>query len=70
MVVWNVTPDEIIVRQAAVAENVWPAQTKEDAVLFPKLKRGRQVVPSQWIRDGLLEFDSNMNITNHPASKN
>ena len=70
MVVWNVTPDEIIVRQAAVADNVWPAQTKEDAAVFPKLKRGPQVVPSQWIRDGLLEFDSNMNITNHPAIKN
>ena len=56
MVVWNVTADDIIVRQAADADNVWPAQTKEDAAIFPLLKRGVQVVPSKWVQDGLLEF--------------
>ena len=65
MVVWNITEDNIVVRQAAVADNVWPAQTKEDAAIFPKLKRGSQVVPSKWIQDGLLEFDADMNITNY-----
>ena len=65
MVVWNITPDEIIVRQAAVADNVWPNQTKEDAAVFPTLKRGPQVLPSQWVQDGLLEFDQDMNITNY-----
>tara|TARA_Y100000588_G_scaffold136518_1_gene150255 strand:- start:211 stop:1338 length:1128 start_codon:yes stop_codon:yes gene_type:complete len=65
MVVWNVTADDIIVRQAAVADNVWPAQTKEDAAIFPLLKRGAQVVPSKWVQDGLLEFDTEMNITNY-----
>ena len=65
MVVWNVTADDIIVRQAAVADNVWPTHTKEDAAIFPKLRRGAQVVPSKWVQDGLLEFDTEMNITNY-----
>lgn len=65
MVVWNVTPDEIIVRQTIAADNVWPAQTKEDAAEFPTLKRGPQILPSQWVQDGLLEFDTDMNITNY-----
>jgi ribonuclease Z len=65
LVVWNVTPDEIIVRQAVVADNVWPAQSKEDAAIFSSLKRGPQVVPSQEIQDGLLEFDQDMNVTNY-----
>ena len=65
LVVWNVTPDEIIVRQAVVADNVWPAQSKEDAAIFSSLERGPQVVPSQEIQDGLLEFDQDMNVTNY-----
>lgn len=60
MVVWNITPERIIVRKVAAPENVWPAQTKDDARIYPTVKRGPQVKPSKWLQDQILRFEQNL----------
>jgi ribonuclease Z len=62
MMVWNVTPDAIKVRQVIAPQDTWPARTPQDAQKFPTEKRGVTPPFSDWLEAGRLKFDENNEI--------
>lgn len=64
MMVWNITPDAIRVRQVIAPEDTWPARSKKNSDRYGSSKRGTTPPFSDWLEEGRLQFDEELNILN------
>jgi ribonuclease Z len=55
LLVWNVTKDEITVREAVLPDITWPSKSKKQNA---KIELDKRVFASQWIEDGRLDMDA------------
>jgi hypothetical protein len=64
MMVWNITPQAIRVRQVIAPEDTWPARSRENSDRYKSEKRGTTPPFSDWLEAGRLKFDDALNIIN------
>jgi ribonuclease Z len=53
LLVWNVTPDKVTVREALVPDVVWPSKSKLESA---KYDPSEAIFPSDWLNEGRLDL--------------